>query len=156
MFDTIKLPELLESEEKLRELWSNPMTRRDLMQKLETAGCYKDDLIKLQELISAENSDLFDVLEYVAFAAPLVSREARVETSRDNIYNLLTPVQREFIDYVLRNYVKVGVDELDISNFTTLISAKYGGNHEAERQLGSLLETRQAFIDFQQQLYMSA
>ena len=156
LFDTIKLPELLESEEKLRELWSNPMTRRDLMQKLEAAGCYKDDLIKLQELISAEDSDLFDVLEYVAFAAPPVSRKARVETSRDNIYNLLTPVQREFIDYVLRNYVKVGVDELDIGNFTTLISAKYGGNHEAEKQLGSLLETRQAFIDFQQQLYMSA
>ena len=62
LFDVLKLPELLESEEKLRELWANPMTRKELLQKLDTAGCHKDDLEKLQELIEAQDSDLFDVL----------------------------------------------------------------------------------------------
>ena len=28
----------------------------------------KNDLVKLQELINAENSDLFDVLEYISYA----------------------------------------------------------------------------------------
>ena len=89
LFDVLKLPELLESEERLRELWANPMTRRELLKKLEDAGCHKDDLEKLQELIEAQDSDLFDVLEYIAYAKSPVSRSARVETNRDNIYNLL-------------------------------------------------------------------
>ena len=54
LFDTIKLPALLGSEEELRRVWANPLTRRDLIQKLENEGCHKDDLLKLQELINAE------------------------------------------------------------------------------------------------------
>ena len=56
LFDVLKLPDLLESEERLRKMWSNPMTRIELLEKLEGAGCYKDDLEKLQELIGAEDS----------------------------------------------------------------------------------------------------
>lgn len=46
LFDTLKLPELLGSEEQLRMLWANPMTRRELLKKLEGAGCHKEDLEK--------------------------------------------------------------------------------------------------------------
>jgi type I restriction enzyme, R subunit len=156
LFDTLKLPELLESEEKLRELWANPMTRRDLMQKLENEGCSKDDLVKLQELINAENSDLFDVLEYIAYAKPPVSRAARVETSKDNIYNMLNAEQKEFISYVLRNYVDVGVDELDVSKLSTVLAAKYGSIHAAQEVLGNVQSIQSTFIDFQQHLYKEA
>ena len=156
LFDTIKLPHLLESEEKLRELWSNPITRRDLLEKLEKEGCHKEDLVKLQELIEAENSDLFDVLEYIAYAKPTVSRAARVETSRDNIYNLLNSEQKEFVSYVLRNYVDVGVDELDITKLSTVLTAKYGSIHAAQQKLGSATEIQKTFIEFQQQLYQQS
>lgn len=156
LFDTLKLPELLESEERLRELWANPMTRRDLMQKLENEGCSKDDLLKLQELINAENSDLFDVLEYIAYAKPPVSRAARVETSKDNIYNMLNAEQKEFISYVLRNYVDVGVDELDVSKLSTVLTAKYGSIHAAQEALGNVQSIQSTFIEFQQHLYKEA
>jgi len=156
LFDTIKLPHLLESEEKLRELWSNPITRRDLLERLEKEGCHKEDLVKLQELIEAENSDLFDVLEYIAYAKPTVSRAARVETSKDNIYNLLNLEQREFVSYVLRNYVDVGVDELDITKLSTVLTAKYGSIHAAQQKLGSATEIQKTFIEFQQQLYQQS
>ena len=153
LFDTLKLPELLESEEKLRELWSNPVTRRDLLQKLEKEGCHKDDLIKLQELINAENSDLFDVLEYIAYAKPPVSRAARVATNKDNIYNLLNAEQKEFVAYVLRNYVDVGVDELDIGKLSTVLVAKYGSLNAAQQALGNVQSIQSTFVDFQQHLY---
>jgi type I restriction enzyme, R subunit len=120
MFDTLQLPSLFGSEEKLREIWANPLTRRDLMSNLEKEGCHKDDLLKLQELINAEDSDLFDVLQYIAYAKETVSRAARVETNKDNIYSLLNAQQREFVSYVLRNYVEVGVDELDIAKLSTV------------------------------------
>ena len=153
LFDVLKLPELLESEEKLRQLWSNPITRNELLKKLESAGCHKEDLIKLQEMINAENSDLFDVLEYIAYAKTPVSREARVETNKDNIYNLLNEEQQEFVAYVLRNYINVGVDELDVGKLSTVLTAKYGSINEAQKKLGSPQEIQNIFVEFQQKLY---
>ncbi len=156
LFDVLKLPELLESEERLRELWANPMTRRELLKKLEGVGCHKDDLEKLQELIEAQDSDLFDVLEYIAYAKSPVSRAARVETNKDNIYNLLSANQRDFVEYVLRNYVEVGVDELDVSKLSTVLNAKYGSINAAQKQLGTPQEIQQTFIEFQKNLYKEA
>ena len=153
LFDTLKLPELLGSEEQLRKLWANPMTRRELLKKLEGAGCHVDDLRKLQELISAEDSDLFDVLEYIAYAKPPTTRAARVETNKDNIYNLLNDNQREFVSYVLRNYIAVGVDELDVTKLSTVLTAKYGSIHAAQEQLGSVQDIQKTFVDFQAELY---
>jgi type I restriction enzyme R subunit len=156
LFDTLKLPELLGSEEQLRKLWANPLTRRDLLEKLEKEGCHRDDLEKLQELINAENSDLFDVLEYIAYAKPTVSRAARVETNKDNIYNLLNEQQREFVAYVLRNYVNEGVDELDVGKLSTVLTAKYGSIHAAQQHLGNVQDIQRTFIDFQEHLYKEA
>ena len=153
LFDTLKLPELLGSEEQLRKLWANPLTRRDLLEKLEKEGCHRDDLEKLQELINAENSDLFDVLEYIAYAKPTVSRAARVETTKDNIFNLLDEQQREFVSYVLRNYVNEGVDELDVGKLSTVLAAKYGSIHAAQEKLGTVSDIQKTFIDFQAHLY---
>jgi type I restriction enzyme, R subunit len=155
LFDTLKLPELLGSEKQLRAAWANPMTRRDLLKKLDSAGCHKDDLEKLQELINAKDSDLFDVLEYIAYAKAPVSRAARVETNQDNIYNLLNQQQRDFVSYVLRNYVKMGVDELDVGKLSTVLTAKYGSIHAAQRELGTVQEIQKTFVEFQQQLYAS-
>ena len=156
LFDTLKLPALLGSEDELRTLWANPVTRIELLKKLEGAGCHRDDLEKLQELIDAKDSDLFDVLEYIAYAKPPVSREARVETGKDNIYNFLNAKQREFIQYVLRNYVAVGIDELDVNKLSTILTAKYGSMHAAQQELGTVKEIRATFIDFQQYLYEEA
>jgi len=156
LFDVLKLPELLESEERLRELWANPITRRELLKKLEDVGCHKDDLEKLQELIEAQDSDLFDVLEYIAYAKTPISRAARVETNKDNIYNFLNAAQRDFVEYVLRNYVEVGVDELDVSKLSTVLNAKYGSINAAQQKLGAVQDIQNTFIEFQKQLYEEA
>ena len=156
LFNTLQLPSLFGSEEQLREIWANPLTRRDLMNKLEKEGCHKDDLLKLQELIDAQDSDLFDVLQYIAYSKETVSRVARVETNKDNIYTLLNARQREFVSYVLRNYVEAGVDELDIARLGTVITAKYGSIHAAQQQLGNVQEIQRTFIEFQAHLYKEA
>lgn len=153
LFNTLKLPELLGSEESLRKLWSSPITRRELLGRLESQGCAKADLVKLQEMINAENSDLFDVLEYISYARKPISREDRVKTNETNIYALLNTNQREFISFVLRNYIQDGVDELDIAKLSTIIKSKYGGIPEAEKVLGDVDQINKVFIDFQRHLY---
>ena len=154
VFDTLQLPELFDSEDKLKELWANPITRRELLERLENEGCSKVDLLKLQEMIDAEDSDLFDVLEYISYARSPISRKERVSNAEDNIYAFLNAEQKEFIEFVLNNYIKDGVDELDDSKLGKLITLKYRSNTDARRVLGNLDEIRDVFIDFQKYLYL--
>ena len=153
LFDTLKLPEILGGEDELRQLWSNPVTRSELINKLEKHGCGKEDLNKLRELINAESSDLFDVLQYIAFSNPVLTRKERVESAGDNIYEFINKKQIEFIRFVLNNYIKEGIDELDVSNLPTIINSKYGSLNEAQKELGPAGEIKQVFTDFQKYLY---
>ena len=153
LFNALKLPEIFGSEAALRTLWASPITRKELLSKLEKEGCSKSDLIKLQEMINAENSDLFDVLEYISYARRPITREDRVKAAETNIYTLLNEKQRDFIGFVLRNYVQDGVDELDISKLSTIIKSKYGGIPEAETALGDVDQISKMCVDFQRLLY---
>jgi type I restriction enzyme, R subunit len=154
LFNILALPTFFGSEAKLREIWASPITRRDLLAKLEQSGCSKSDLLTVQKLINAENSDLFDVLEYVAYASTPISRQDRVNAAKNNIYAMLTEAQREFVSFVLHKYVAGGVDELDDSKLSGMIMAKYHSIDEAEKKLGDVSEVRKTFIDFQRHLYL--
>lgn len=50
------LPNLFKSEEELRTLWSNPMTRKVLLDKLEEVGFPKSDLVIVQQLVNMEKA----------------------------------------------------------------------------------------------------
>ncbi len=156
LFDVLKLPEILESEERLRELWANPMTRNDLLKKLENAGCHKDDLAKLQELIGARDSDLFDVLEYIAYTKPPVSRSARVAASRDNILHMLTPNNENLLSTCCGTISKWALMSLMLGKLGTILTAKYGGINAAQQKLGNTDDIRETFIEFQKHLYKVA
>ncbi len=156
LFDTLQLPTLFEDEEKLRETWANPISRKDLLSKLENAGFHKTDLKKLQEIIDAEDCDLYDVLQYVAYAKPPISRENRVDSNKDNIFNLLNSSQKEFIEFVIRNYLRDGDDEIAMEKLSTILTIKYGSATEAVNKLGDNEEIRRTFIDFQKKLYQEA
>jgi len=153
LFNTLNLPEFFGSEAELRRLWANPITRTELLQKLMEHGCGKEDLLKLQEMIAAENSDLFDVLEYISYSRKPISRADRVINAEQKIYAFLNQKQRAFIDFVLGNYIKAGVDELDIDKLSPALISKYGGVYEAQQELGNVDEIKKVFVEFQQYLY---
>lgn len=153
LFNTLKLPEVFGTEDALRKEWANPVTRSELLKKLERHGCAKSDLVKLQEMIDAENCDLFDVLEYISYSRKPITRIERVTNAESNIYTFLNEKQRDFISFVLRNYVQDGVDELDMSKLSTMLTSKYGGVHAAQQALGNVEDIQKVFVDFQKHLY---
>jgi type I restriction enzyme R subunit len=153
LFNTLKLPEVFGTEDALRKEWANPVTRSELLKKLERHGCAKSDLVKLQEMIDAENCDLFDVLEYISYSRKPITRIERVTNAESNIYTFLNEKQRDFIGFVLRNYIQDGVDELDMGKLSTMLTSKYGGVHAAQQTLGNVEEIQKVFVDFQQYLY---
>ncbi len=148
------LPNFFKSEEELRTIWSNPLTRKTLLQKLAEAGFGKDELSTLQKLINAEKSDLFDVLEYV-FNSDIkpITREARVAAAQATIFALLDNKQKEFIEFVLSKYIESGVEELDQDKLPSLLELKYQSISDAATELGGVEQIKNTFIDFQKYLY---
>ncbi len=147
------LPEFFKSEDELRKIWSNPITRKALLEKLFDAGYGKDELIVLQKLINAENSDLFDVLEYISFAIKPITREMRVAQAQAKIFQGLDNRHKEFLEFVLSKYIETGVEELDQEKLPDLLTLKYQAIRDAEEILGGVENIRSTFIDFQKYLY---
>ena len=152
-----ELPKLFKDEEELRTLWSNPLTRKTLLENLDAAGFPKDDLLTLQKLMDMEQSDLYDVLEYV-FNGDYVAmtRDARATAAQSSLFTSLNNQQKEFIQFVLSKYVEMGVDELDQDKLPILLTNKYQSLPDAQEVLGDALAIRKLFIQFQAHLYEAA
>ncbi len=148
-----KLPDLFKSEEELRKIWSNPITRSTLLEKLEQAGFGPDELSILQKMIDAEKSDLFDVLEFIAYSQKPMTRESRVASAQKDIFALLDNNQKDFLDFVLSRYIETGVEELDQEKLPELLELKYHTVNDAADKLGGIPKIRELFIEFQKHLY---
>ena len=61
--------------------------------------------------------------------------------------------QQEFINFVLDQYVKEGVNELDDAKLPSILELKYHGITDAKNELGDIESIRNTFLSFQQFLY---
>lgn len=153
-----EIPNLFKSEAELRELWSNPITRKTLLEKLASAGYGEEELNGLRKLIDAQKSDLFDVLEYV-FNSDIkpITRAERVAAAEATIFTLMNEKQKEFIEFVLSKYVETGVSELDQTKLPILLSSMFQSQQDGIAELGGdVMKIRNLFVEFQQYLYQSA
>jgi type I restriction enzyme R subunit len=151
-----KLPEFFKDEAELRALWSVPDTRKLLLHGLAEKGFGAEQLHEMQKIINAEKSDLFDVLGYVAYALPPLTRTERAARAKGAIGSKFTNKQQAFLSFVLANYVQVGEEELDQSKLSMLLRLKYGTIPDAVADLGMPEEISQVFLGFQKYLYQNA
>jgi type I restriction enzyme, R subunit len=148
------LPYFFKDEDELRRLWSLPDTRRTLLNGLAEKGFERDRLLEMQKLIDAEQSDLYDVLGYVAFESAPETRQKRAHDASKASANQFTDKQRAFVDFVLAQYVKQGVDELDTEKLSPLLKLKYQNTlADAFSELGNPEQVRAVFVGFQRHLY---
>jgi type I restriction enzyme R subunit len=149
-----KLPEFFSSEDELRRLWSSPDTRAKLLAGIAEKGFGHEQLVEMQKIIDAERSDIFDVLAHVAYALAPVTRQERAAMAMPAITTNFNYKQREFLDFVLGQYVKVGVDELAVEKLPPLLKLKYNNAiADAVADLGRPEEIGSIFTSFQQYLY---
>jgi type I restriction enzyme, R subunit len=148
-----ELPQLFKDEDELRRLWSRPDTRKALLQGLGERGFGAEQLAAISSMIDAENSDVFDVLAYIAFALAPITRSERAEACKGQIFASYDAKLQAFLDFVLAQYVKQGVEELDQEKLGDLLELRYHTLSEAAEQLGGVAAIRDTFFDFQRYLY---
>jgi type I restriction enzyme R subunit len=147
------LPSFFKSEADLKKIWSDPITRKALLEKLAEAGYGQAELTELQKLVNAEKSDLFDVLEFISYQVAPTTRENRVSNARPSIFQGLSLAQKDFLEFVLFKYIDSGVEELDQAKLPELIQLKYSSISDATEVLGGVDEIRNLFMGFQKHLY---
>ena len=145
------LPEFFKDEDELRRLWSDPATRKQLLAGLADKGFGRGPMMEMQKAIEAEQSDLFDVLAYIAFAQPPQLRAERADRAKAKTAGDYR--EMGFIGFVLDQYVQQGVDELDQDKLTPLLKLRYEAISDAIRELGPPDHIRQLFTNFQANLY---
>lgn len=146
------IPDLFKNEAELREIWSKPDTRKKLINQLGSRGFPKEQLQELQALLKAEKNDLYDVLAYVAFQAEMIDRSTRASLAKIHFINY-NDKQQEFLNFVLSQYITLGVEELDDVKITPFLLLKYRAIEDAKIQLGNVASIRKMFIEFQSHLY---
>ena len=149
-----ELPAFFKDEAELRVLWSAPDTRAKLLEGLAEKGFGADQMAEMQRIIDAEKSDLFDVLAYVAYALPALTRADRAEIAKVEIDNHFNAKQQAFLDFVLAHYVSEGVRELDQEKLTPLLRLRYNNSiADAITDLGRPEDIGSVFSGFQRYLY---
>lgn len=148
-----ELPVFFNDEDELRKIWGTPETRKALLESLTEKGYGPEQLKEIGTMIDAEQSDLYDVLAYIAFNLGPITRQARVDERKDRILSQYDDRLQGFIDFVLRQYIQEGVGELDRDKLPHLLELKYQAVSDAAKQLGGVSKISDAFVGFQKDLY---
>ncbi|MBW5388685.1 EcoAI/FtnUII family type I restriction enzme subunit R [Brachyspira hampsonii] len=150
------IPNFFESEQELRKIWKAPSTREELLKRFEEKGYTLDnEFKKMQELLNAENSDIFDVIEYIAgYNKKLITREERADKCLEKIKDQYEERQLAFIEFVLNEYKYNGIKELYLQKIGDLLIFKYGTIQDAAKTINMNLEDiKNLFYNFQNNLY---
>ena len=153
------LPSLYESEQSLREIWSKPETREELLGRMGKMRFDDEQLQTLREMFNAVDSDIFDILTHISFSKDIMTRHQRSVKTKEHeqffaMYENLKA--RDFLHFVLSCYEKDGVKELQREKLGNLIKLnKLGTTKDAAQVFGGTEKLIEAFYELQKVLYAS-
>ncbi|MBQ1759684.1 MAG: DEAD/DEAH box helicase family protein, partial [Prevotella sp.] len=149
-----RIPDFFSGADDLREKWSNPETREQLLSTLDEAGFAEDKLNLLKDMLKMQKCDLLDVLEYIAYDSTPIERAKRVELVKKQYVDSLNKEQREFDNLILEYYINNGFKELGTDNLKTFITIKFNSMSDAKERLQmSVSDIRAHYFELQRRLY---
>jgi type I restriction enzyme R subunit len=140
----------------LREIWSNPINRKDLLNKLREMHIDESQLNDLKVIFEAENSDIYDVLAHISFNLNIKTRNERVLAveSSEFVEKFHNEKAKEFIEFILERYKKDGVKELDEDKLGKLVDLSgLGTVREVAQNFGGIPQMRDEYFELQKEIY---
>jgi type I restriction enzyme, R subunit len=136
--------------------WARSIGRRALREQLAESHITPEDLA---EWAGRPDSDMIDLLLYVAWEIPLLSRAERarrVSTRHQDFLMSFAPKAREVLDKVLDRYAARGADELDMDALRTGTYTNLGTVTEIAKRFGGSTQLRDAMERLSALLYSGA
>jgi len=138
----------------LREQWSNPDKRSQIIQSLEERGI---SFSELAEAAKQPDADPFDLLCHLAFNAPLRTRRERAQRlrqDRKDFFERYGPEARQILEELLEKYAEFGNAQFilpDVLHVPPL--SMHGTVREITAVFGGADKLREAVHDLQNLLY---
>lgn len=141
-------------EEGLREIWSNPTNRKDLLSKLREMNIDESQFEDLKIIFEAEESDIYDVLAHLSFNLDIKTRTERVLSVENSSFveKYHSDKAKEFIEFILDRYRKDGVKELDEKNLSVLVKLS-GNDSRSLRESFGKYDIRDEYFGLQREIY---
>ena len=150
------LDKFFHDENQLREIWSDPVKREELLEKLRTMQIDEVQLDELKSIFEAEDSDICDVLAHLSFNLEIKTRSDRAFAVhyRKYIEKYHNDKVKEFLNFILERYEKDGVKEMGSDKLSTLIKLS-GIDRGVLREAFALdgVNTREGYFGLQREIY---
>jgi len=138
----------------LRDIWSNPSNRKDLLNQLRDMNIDESQLEDLKVIFEAEESDIYDVLAHLSFNLDIKTRTERVMSVENSTFveRYHTDKAKEFIEFILDRYRKDGVNELDEKNLSALVKLSGNDLKDLKQSFGTY-KIRDEYFGLQKEIY---
>ena len=148
------LGKFYDDEKTLREIWSNPTNRKDLLNKLKEMNIDESGLNDLKVIFDAKESDIYDILAHISFNLDIKTRGERVINILNSnfIEKYHTNKAKEFIEFILERYKKDGVKELGEDKLSDLVKLSGTNIKELKKSFGEY-NMRDEYFELQKEIY---
>jgi type I restriction enzyme R subunit len=140
----------------LREIWSNPRNRKNLLEKLRSRNIDETQLNDLKQVFDAENSDIYDLLAHLSFNLEIKTRKQRAENAGQSefVRNHNNRIAQELIRFILGRYESDGFTELADDKLSTLINLSgLGTPREVAVNFGGINQLKHEYFELQREIY---
>lgn len=145
-----------DNESQLREIWSNPKNRKDLLSKLKEMNIDDEQLNDLKLIFDSKDSDIYDVLAHLSFNMDIKTQSERVMAVEhsDFIEKYHNQKAKQFLEFILRRYEKDGYRELEEENLGDLIKLSGMGTvRDLAKEFGSREYLTESYFSIQKEIY---
>ncbi|MDX9901208.1 MAG: DEAD/DEAH box helicase family protein [Aliarcobacter sp.] len=148
------LGKFYDDEQGLRDIWSNPANRKDLLNKLKEMNIDESQLEDLKEIFEAVNSDIYDVLAHLSFNLDIKTRNERAIAVENSTFieKYHNEKAKDFIEFILEKYKKYGFKELEENKLSTLIEQS-GFDKKDLMTLFGEFKIRDEYFELQREIY---
>jgi len=149
------LDKFFHDESQLRELWSDPLKREILLEKLRSMQIDEVQLEELKAIFDAEESDIYDVLAHLAFNLDIKTRSERAFAVhyRKYIEKYHNGKVKAFLNFILERYEKDGVKEMGSDKLSSLIKLSGIDRNELKEAFESAANIREGYFGLQREIY---
>ncbi len=149
------LDKFFHDETQLRELWSDPVKREELLEKLRAMHIDEVQLEELKSIFEAEESDIYDVLAHLSFNLDIKTRSERAFAVhyRKYIEKYHNGKVKEFLNFILERYEKDGVKEMGSDKLSSLIKLSGIDRNELKEAFESAVNIREGYFGLQREIY---
>ena len=149
-----RLPMFYRDEAQLRQIWSDPETREDLLAHLASIGIGADQLEDLTRMFEAENSDIFDVLAHLSYGTDIRYRTERRDIASSILDEYESLDARAFLEFLLTLYVRNGIREFRRDGLAAKVALFGRTPRDLATVFGSNTALREAYYKVQEGLYV--